>query len=96
MNKAIELDPKSHELWNDLGTFFIHIADDKMALDCFRSAHLLNPKNIQTLKNLGVIYANYGESAGVEKAISMISAISPQDGEDFSEKARALLKQARS
>jgi Flp pilus assembly protein TadD len=87
MLKAVDLESKSHEAWNDLGTLLTAANDYKAALSAFNTAHNLAPKNIQTLKNIGFLYALSNYPEGVALVRERIQAISVAEADAFTKEA---------
>lgn len=92
MLKAVDLDPTSHEPWNDLGTLLTAANDYKAALNAFNTAHNLAPTNIQTLKNIGFLYALSNYPEGVALVREKIQAISYAEAEAFAKDATNAMK----
>jgi|SRR5882672_6588264 len=92
MLKAIEIDPKAHEPWNDLGTLLAAVHDYKAALNAFDTAHGIDPQNIQTLRNIGFLYALSNFEEGVKLIRQKILEISPAEADAFAEEVRKLGK----
>ena len=50
--KAIELDPKYANPWNNMGTAYYHLGNYQKAVECFRKAVELDPEDEVNQKNL--------------------------------------------
>jgi tetratricopeptide (TPR) repeat protein len=75
--KAVLVDEYSSELWNDLGVAHMQSSakDIMRAFDAFKMAVARDPKNIQAIKNLGVIYAMVNKDEGITSIRNMLRNI---------------------
>ena len=53
--QALQLNPKSPEIWNNIGAIFYLSGDQSLAISCTRKALLLNPKYYNARTNLETI-----------------------------------------
>lgn len=68
--RSLELDPRFHEAYVNLGYVYMGLSEPKAALDHFERAVELDPNNAQGTNNLGFSNLIYGE---FEKAIEYLS-----------------------
>ena len=85
-NKALELNPESDTVYNNLGVVYIDgLADNQEALKCFLKAIELNPNYTLAYFNAGRAYENLGmaqESASYYQMAIDLNRLSPELIED--------------
>jgi tetratricopeptide (TPR) repeat protein len=59
--KAVELDPKNTNAWNNAGVVFSRIDERRQALKYFTRAIELDPRNARAYRNRGITYAKLGD-----------------------------------
>jgi len=85
------LDPASHEAYNNLGTIFASLGDEKTALIFFEAAATLNPDAADIQSNLGNLYL---KSEQVEVAIERYTraiALAPEVATYYNHLGKALI-----
>jgi cytochrome c-type biogenesis protein CcmH/NrfG len=99
--KALELQPDNPDVLTDQGVMYRELgAYDKAVLN-FEKAASINPKHVQSLLNLGIVYAeNLKDFDGAIKAWQRVIAAaptSPQAGRarEFIERAKQMQQQAK-
>lgn len=91
-NKALELDPNNANVLTDQGVMFRALGFFDRALTNFEKAHKLDPKHLQSLFNIGIVYAV--DLKQTDKAKVAFEALLQKDQtSDLARQAREMLKQ---
>lgn len=81
--------------YNNAGMLFVHIADDKHALDYFKQAEKIDPENPAVLTNIADCYLASNNTAEVEKYVAKALMFSPDYGPALQMRTTLLLKQGK-
>ena len=92
-NEAAQVDPGVADIWNDLGVAYCNLTpiDAKSASEAFRMAIKLDPTNLNSLKNLGIVYAMCDMQQGVTQVHQELSKLNARAARDFLEQANQIL-----
>lgn len=93
--EAADNDPDVEHTWNDLGVTYLNMnpRNVKAALEAFSKALDLNKKNINTLKNIGIVYAMCDSKQGVEHILQLLANVDKVAAESFLQQAQEVLAQ---
>lgn len=91
--KCIEIDPDVSAIWNDLGRAYMNRTprDSQAAFKAFRRAMDLDPNDITSLKNLGLVYAMGSLKQGVDQVYQLLLNMDKSAAELFLKEARHIL-----
>lgn len=89
--EAAALDPAVVDIWTDLGVVCMNSNDAKGAYEGFSKAVNLDNKNIQSLRNLGILYALVGAKEGVEQMYQLLLRVDAGEAKSFQKYAAAEL-----
>lgn len=91
--EATREDPGVAAIWNDLGVAYCNLTpmDAKSASEAFRTAVKLDPANVDSLKNLGTIYAMCNVQEGVTQVHQALSKLNAGVARDFLDRAKQIL-----
>ena len=91
---ACMIAPSSYT-YNNAGMLFVHIADDKHALDYFKQAEKIDPENPAVLTNIADCYLASNNTAEVEKYVAKALMFAPDYGPALQMRTTLLLKQGK-
>ena len=91
---ACMINPSSYT-YNNAGMLFVHIADDKHALDYFKQAEKIDPENPAVLTNIADCYLASNNTAEVEKYVAKALMFAPDYGPALQMRTTLLLKQGK-
>lgn len=91
---ACMINPSSYT-YNNAGMLFVHIADDKHALDYFKQAEKIDPENPAVLTNIADCYLASNNTAEVEKYVAKALTFAPDYGPALQMRTTLLLKQGK-
>jgi len=78
LEKALKLNPKSAEVYKDLGVAYGMIQQYEKSCDMSLKAIQLDPRDAQTLVNLGLNYKNLGDMENAKKYFAKAAQIDPK------------------
>lgn len=85
------IDPGVPDIWNDLGVVHMNNRNTKGAFEAFKKAVIADPRNLNGLKNLGLLYAMTGARQGVENTHERMLAIDGMAARVFLGQANKIL-----
>lgn len=91
---ACMINPSSYT-YNNAGMLFVHIADEKHALDYFKQAEKIDPENPAVLTNIADCYLASNNTAEVEKYVAKALMFAPDYGPALQMRTTLLLKQGK-
>ena len=91
---ACMIAPSSYT-YNNAGMLFVHIADDKHALDYFKQAEKIDPENPAVLTNIADCYLASDNTGEVEKYVAKALMFAPDYGPALQMRTTLLLKQGK-
>lgn len=91
---ACMIAPSSYT-YNNAGMLFVHIADDKHALDYFKQAEKIDPENPAVLTNIADCYLASNNIAEMERYVAKALMFSPDYGPALQMRTTLLLKQGK-
>ncbi len=91
--EAATIDPNVVDIWNDLGVVCMNSRDTKGAFDAFMQAVTIDGTNINSLKNLGAVYAICKMEDCVQTIHQILLRLDPAQAALFLTKAKQLLAQ---
>src|SRR6476646_1806165 len=77
LTKAVEIDTRYAEAWNDLGVIQRQQGHLKTAVDCFRKAIAANPQFSGTLYNLALALEASGDFGAATQQVRQFLALAP-------------------
>lgn len=75
--KVATVDPSHQRAWNQLGTLYCLEANWPRAADCLARSLEFFPEDVESLTNLGIAYAQMGQTERARKAWQAALAINP-------------------
>ena len=81
--------------YNNAGMLFVHIADDKHALDYFKQAEKIDPENPSVLTNIADCYLAAENTAEAEKYVAKALMFTPDFGPALQMRTTLLLKKGK-
>lgn len=91
---ACMIAPSSYT-YNNAGMLFVHIADDKHALDYFKQAEKIDPENPAVLTNIADCYLASNNIAEMERYVAKALMFAPDYGPALQMRTTLLLKQGK-
>ena len=91
---ACMINPSSYT-YNNAGMLFVHIADDKHALDYFKQAEKIDPENPAVLTNIADCYLASNNIAEMERYVAKALMFAPDYGPALQMRTTLLLKQGK-
>lgn len=90
--KALALQPNNPDVMTDQGIMYLRMANYEQAAKNFERANQLNPSHVQSLFNLGVVYANHlGKPEKAVEAWTKVIQVAPMSSQAI--QARTALQQ---
>jgi Flp pilus assembly protein TadD len=87
--RALLVDPSEVAIWNDLGVVCMETNDTMGAFEAFKKAVSLDEGNINSLTNLGILYALCERPDGVSFIAKQLAAIDPEAARIFLNRAQS-------
>ena len=81
--------------YNNAGMLFVHIADDKHALDYFKQAEKIDPENPSVLTNIADCYLAAENTAEAERYVAKALMFTPDFGPALQMRTTLLLKKGK-
>ena len=81
--------------YNNAGMLFVHIADDKHALDYFKQAEKIDPENPSVLTNIADCYLAAENAAEAERYVAKALMFTPDFGPALQMRTTLLLKKGK-
>lgn len=78
LNKAVEINPKSYDAYNNLGLYYNDKGDDKKAIESLQKAIEIKPEFEKAYYNIGNVYAKQGNYNKAIEFYSSAAAIDPK------------------
>jgi Flp pilus assembly protein TadD len=78
LNKAIELNPKDSEIWNNRGIILFVLKRNKDAILSFEKATSLDPRNAEAWYNRGMVFCNLERYEDAVNSLEKALEIDPQ------------------
>jgi cytochrome c-type biogenesis protein CcmH/NrfG len=92
--KALELQPDNPDVLTDQGVMYRQLGASDKALVNFEKASSINPKHVQSLLNLGIVYAqDLKDFDGAIKRWERVIAVAPSSPQ--ASRARAYIEEAK-
>lgn len=91
---ACMIAPSSYT-YNNAGMLFVHIAEDKHALDYFKQAEKIDPENPAVLTNIADCYLASNNIAEMERYVAKALMFAPDYGPALQMRTTLLLKQGK-
>ena len=91
---ACMIAPSSYT-YNNAGMLFVHIADEKHALDYFKQAEKIDPENPAVLTNIADCYLASNNIAEMERYVAKALMFAPDYGPALQMRTTLLLKQGK-
>ena len=90
LNKAIELNPKDTEMWNNRGIVLFFLKRNKEAISSFEKATSLDPRNAEAWYNRGIVFCRLEKYEEAVDSLDKALEIDPQSAIVWHNKGVAL------
>ncbi|MEW6069776.1 MAG: tetratricopeptide repeat protein [Candidatus Thermoplasmatota archaeon] len=92
LNRAIAINPKFKEAYNEKGNVLLMLGKSDEALDCFNSAVLIDPRYEEAWRNKEAVHLIRGDYDEAVKCVDQIIALTPNDYKLWLDKGSLLLR----
>ncbi len=93
LNRAVEADPKSKSVWNDLGLAYFDDWQDRLAINAYQQQIELNPFDENAYNNLGRVYLRQRKYEEADKWFKKQIEVQPLDKHAHANYGESLLEQ---